>query len=455
MQRLAVIGFFLISTFLLNFGHPISSDEGVVLDAAWNLYNGRDLYKDFATFIAPASFLTTSWLFKILGPNYWTAKFFSILLLALSVFAIYQITQGLTRNRLASLTAAWVWLLTASIAYSVINYNSHSTFLTTVAIYIITRGIKDKQPFLFFLSGILIGLVTATLQHKGIILTVFLFLILASFMTLKKLKVVDLLSFSFGAVQIPLLAVVIFGPKILLDNLFIWPMNYSHIHNTLPYTIVFLILISFIATFIYLKTRAKKINKEALMILFATQIALYLSIYNRLDVWHMAINSFSFLIFATVTIYHLFPPASLAKRLTPYKYPIMAYLFIIPLVIFLSSNLPTFTAYKLFKEKITSYNVSQIYAHPYLPGLYFELKAANPYPYDVLFTNMHPQSAFLENLKVLVSQKPKHILLSYALVEKFNYDATSPLDIYIKNNYQQIDSLGNLIIMARKEDPVQ
>src|SRR3990172_11521878 len=121
--------FFGISAILLNFGHPINSDEGVILNGAWQMFNGKSLYKDFFSFIAPGSYFWIKWSFDILGPSYWSAKLFSLILLLLSVYAVYQIAMSLAQSKSVAVLSAWLWLFIASIGTPMINHNTHSAYL--------------------------------------------------------------------------------------------------------------------------------------------------------------------------------------------------------------------------------------------------------------------------------------------------------------------------------------
>src|SRR3989304_78006 len=100
-----------LSAMLLNFWHlPLSSDEGAILNGAWQMFNGKSLYKDFFSYIAPGSYYWTKWSFDILGPSYWSAKLFSLILLLLSMYAVYLIAMSLAQNRSVAVMSAWLWL---------------------------------------------------------------------------------------------------------------------------------------------------------------------------------------------------------------------------------------------------------------------------------------------------------------------------------------------------------
>src|SRR3990172_832803 len=153
--------FFGISAILLNFGHPINSDEGVILNGAWQMFNNKSLYIDFFSYIAPGSYLWTKWSFDIFGPSYWSARLFSLFLLLLSVYAVYQIAMSLAQSKSVAMLSAWLWLFFASIGYPIINigypiinHNTHSSYLAAVAIYLFIRAVKSNLWTDYFLSGL-------------------------------------------------------------------------------------------------------------------------------------------------------------------------------------------------------------------------------------------------------------------------------------------------------------
>ncbi len=83
----------LLITILFHSKHILDSDEGVILDGAWNLLNGKKLYIDFFEFITPGSFYIVLWAWKIFGASYWVAKFLSILIIFFSAVGLYKISN--------------------------------------------------------------------------------------------------------------------------------------------------------------------------------------------------------------------------------------------------------------------------------------------------------------------------------------------------------------------------
>lgn len=164
--------------FFSAYGYNINSDEGHILNGAWNIYHGRIPYADFFIFPGPFSFYFIYFSFVLLGPLYQSALIFSILLLFLSCIAIYDITSLLWKKNNLSYLAALVWALVASASYPLINHNTFSSFFVIFALLFFLKFFSSRYNSFLFLSGAFSACTLYVLQTKGIavafVLTTFL-----------------------------------------------------------------------------------------------------------------------------------------------------------------------------------------------------------------------------------------------------------------------------------------
>jgi len=110
----------------------------------------------------------------------------------------------------------------------------------------------------------------------------------------------------------------------------------------------------------------------------------------------------------------------------------------------------------LFNRSITNHFVGEIkkicpknqgiYAGPFLPGLYFELRSLNQIPYSILITDQQSEAQFIDAADKLADKRPHCAVLNYAVVEKFAYNRDNPVDDFIEQNYRLAKTIGNVTI---------
>ena len=443
--------FFIVSVFLVQFGHPLSSDEGALLGGSWKIYNGQTLYKDFFSYIPPGSYYFVKYSFDLFGPSYYSAKIFSVILLLLSTFATYKIALSLTRLELFSKIIAWVWLVFASVSYPIVNYNALSTFLAILSIYFFIRAIKSNFFINYLLAGISLGAVTIFLQHKGIVLTS-LFILLAAFYTwiFKKVKLVNLTILLLSTALLPLLVISYWNPLTIYQYLIVWPITHPVPFNPVSYPFLAILVIYFCIISFWIYQKDKAVDRQVLVIIFISQMALLISMFPRRTSWYLVINSFGFLMLTGYLVYYLLTKIDLKNSIGKTLVIFNTTISIGAILIYLfSSNLESLTNYEYFKTKIRNHHIEKLYAYPFIPGIYFELGLHDPYPYGVLVTTQHPTSAFQENLSVLLKERPNHVLVNYEIAKKYQYNQDNPLDTYIHQNYKEVDRFGSLLIMEK------
>ena len=195
---IAIFIFFTVCLFFFSIGNYYNSDEGVILNGAWRMYNGDQLYTDFFSFIAPGSYWWTELSFLLFGPSYFSARIFSVLLLALSVIAIYRITVLAGGSKFAAMFGALMWFFGNILNAVIINHNNHSSYVATIALLFAVLAVSSKKQAYFFIAGLLVGITAAFLQTKGLALAFGLSLLILGYAFAARIPIMSFLIFLGG-----------------------------------------------------------------------------------------------------------------------------------------------------------------------------------------------------------------------------------------------------------------
>ena len=421
----------LLITIIFHSNHPLNSDEGIVLEGAWNLINHKELYIDFFEFVAPGSFYLIFFVWKIFGISYFAAKLISVMLLFLAAIGIYQISQQIKKGWINHL-APTIFIL-SSFYWPIINANVFNVFFIIWAIYFLLLGLERKQVAKFIIAGLLTSMAIIFLQSKGIIflLAVILFIVL---LAIKQKKAIWLKSglYYFLASLLPLVLLLIKWPlPLLYDNLVAFPLNHYMGINQLP----FYILGFFGALLIILLIKYWKNANAKIWLLLWLQFILLLTTIPRPDFYHISLVVFP--------IYILLILASQTNKLSSYirivLLSVMVFVIILPSLIYLTPPFSSIKYHAVWPEiEKNCQDSPYLYSGPFMPGLYFETRKINPGPFYALFTDFNAEEDFIVTKQALEKHQPTCAILNYGIVAKFQYNQDNPLDNYIQNNYQLI-----------------
>lgn len=428
--------FLILVLLLFHANHPFNSDEGIILEGAWNLINGRKLYIDFFEFVAPGSFYLIFWAWKIFGVSYFVAKSLAIIIFFLSLIGIYKISQENLKDKL-NLLPPLLFLL-SSLYWPLINHNTFNIFFIVWATYFFLKGLLPNSGNNFIISGLFCGLAILFLQQRGIVLLFsFVSFLLVLFLKEKKSSWLKLNLYFILSSLLPLLVFLNWPLKILWENLIVFPsVNYMEV-GKVPFSllIIFLVVLCLMGG-LFKGERSKKI-----WLLFYLQFLLLLSTIPRADLYHLSLILFPLYSILPLSFKKIMPLSPRGKRCY-YLIILLVVLIIISrarLIIYIN---PFFCSPK--DNKVISYikdncqNSKYLYAGPFIPGIYFETRRLNPSPYSFLITNHHTKEQFLEAKEAIKRHRPSCAVLNYGWATKFNYDKNNPLDNYILDNYKLI-----------------
>ncbi|MDD5625644.1 MAG: glycosyltransferase family 39 protein [Patescibacteria group bacterium] len=444
-NKSAANGWWLFLFLILLFFHCArlpDSDEGIVLNGAWNLINHRQLYIDFFEFISPGSFYLIFWFWKIFGIHYFVAKFLAVIIVFLSSIGIYKITQTVSKNKVNRFFPL-IFIIT-SIYWPIINHNTFNILFIIWAVYFFIKGLSDYSKNNLIISGLLTGLSILFLQQKGIVLL----LALSSFLVISLIKekkyLLLKLNFYFLAFSfLPLLFLLKWPLKTLYENLIVFPIfNYTETAKMPFYLFTIFLIVLLLMIWLFKKEKSKKI-----WLLLYVQFFLLLSTLPRPDFYHISLILFPLYVLIPISL-EKSKPIDLSKKII--------YLIILSAILAIIYPSTIFICFRdLFgsirNNKLISYvknNCSgpYLYAGPFIPEVYFETEKINATPYSFLITRLHTPEQFLEAKKSLEKYQPTCAVLDYKMVAKFNYDKNNPVDNYILNNYEPTFQEGDTYV---------
>jgi len=429
--------------------HDFNSDEGVILEGAWNLINNKELYIDFFEFVTPGSFYLIFWAWKIFGVHYFIAKLLAILFIFFSAVGLHKISELITKDKLSYFVP--VIFIASSFHWPIINHNIFSLFFIIWSVYFFIKGLKKYSTKNFVVSGLLSGASILFLQHKGIIILFALSLFLIILWLKEKKQLLLKLNICYVLFSLLLLIPLFikWPAQTLYKNLIIFPSsNYIEVNKVPLYLFFF-----FCAFLFFVVWHLRKEKNISVWLLVFVQFFLLLSALQRPDLQHITLILFP--------VYCLLPLVYKRIKILNKKLRYLNYLMIgivFSLIIYTSFiHIICFTPMYSIKNSEIILFINKncpgpyMYAGPYQPELYFETKKLNPAPYFALITGHQTEEQFIEARNCLKKYQPSCAVLNYKMVEKFHHNKNNPVDNYIKDNYQLIFQVKNKLIYKRKQ----
>jgi hypothetical protein len=452
-------------TLLLARSLVVQSDEGYTLNAAWQVWNGMKMYDDFRQFVGPGCGYLIYLLWTLIGsPSYLAARLLSLVFSFSSTTAVVLVLRraGVRGINLAFSVIAWV---TASSLCMLLNHNSFSSFAATWFLLSFLRIARrpaegadhQRQRLDHALVGVSAGIVFLFLQTKGL----FLALGAVAFAFSVGFKRRDYrpglaLAGGFIAVIAPLF--LIWSPALLIRQWFVIPLTGNYLgHTGASGAIAF----TSVALTCGMGWMAIRWGDPVLKALAVTQAALVACMAHNMEYRHLAINSFPAIIFVSLVIHRRVNREGGEEKLSSE----MTMGIVVAMVVATMLATP---AGKIFSASSTFYvdllgrrsrlalfsnrrlaEAHAIYAGPFLPGLYFELKKKNPFfVSETIVCNGECQERLIAELAVA---RPELVLLQYEMVRHLSYDQNNPVDVYLRQRYLRCrgDYADDVIVRAR------
>ena len=411
---------------------------------AWQIWHGKRLYHDFYEFIPPgtAEFILLSW--KIWGSaSYAAAKLFFAVIWLFSFLGLFLTLREFQKATLKNILILFIFWLAVFYFYPLINHNSLSSLLAVWPLYFCLRFEKNGDNRWLLALGASVAFVCWILDTKGLALFVGFGVITC---WTKNLKLKSVTSYLAGFIGMILALFWGYKPSTLYHFLFVYPREINYMGNTFfSYSslIAALIIIS-VMFYTYIHQRNKWVFVLAIL-----QLTLFLSILNNLTLGHLLINSFPFIIFVLMI--------SLPTFLLQAQNTLIFLLIIFSLSCITDQLIMNTIGPNIFnldfknKSTLAIPGIStsdKIFAGPFLPGFWFELRKDNPYKYSMV--HVCSKECEDQTLKTLKATSPDIIFLNYQMVKKYHYKK-SAADLYIQNNYHKCKNYYSIEIYRKGE----
>jgi len=442
--------------------NALDSDEGVILNGAWNLLHGRALYTDFFEFLPPGSFYAVLAAWKVFGSSYWVAKALGLAALALAAFGIDRIARLLVAQRGLgvaphALTAAPLLFCLFSGYLPTINHNTFHLPVAVWSAFFAIRGIQAASWRGCALAGLLCGGSAWFLQHRAALMAVATLAVLllhacrrpgANWRWCCAAYVLGVAA-PVGAMA------VLWAPPVLFDHLIVFPATRYLEVNRVDRT-----LIACAATFAlgaaWLLRRT--LDAPAAMLL-ALLGALLLTALQRPDLGHVTSALWPLLcllprlaaVAATTWLARL-GRTWIAMGMAALPLPLVAMVFANPTLYFSdwSRRHPALQYVRQHCEQ-----AGALYAGPFAPGLYYETGMLNPTRYSVLLPKFNTDAQFRDALRDLQLRRPRCAITNHRLADKFGSTRDTVVDAYLAANYDVVfEARNRQVWMARAPRPI-
>lgn len=438
----------------LTLAHRLNADEGQILTGAWNLYNGREIYRDFFEFIGPASFEWVHLFFQLFGARYFSALVASWVLLVAGLWAFVACLRRLTDSRVVHLIASMCWLFVVTTP-PFINHNAYSSHLAVLFAYVLLRFLEQRSVPRAAAAGILAAGTFFVLQPKGVVLLLVGFaIVLWSLHTSDRPSTRGgiLAGAYLGGAAVPLLGgAALWGSGPVASLLTVAAGNVEMNHRTMTYLPLAgsLGLLALVAWGSWLAGRLdRRVGFLAIL-----QLALWVSTAHLPDPYHLAINAFPLLL-----IVGRVGPGVLGRWSRRSQIAITA-----GMVALAGVAASQIVARNIAETRIAHYWIAEMerrldgrefFAFTFLPSFYLELGVENPYYNSVLFEQGHPAEHFRRNVQVLREHRPPFVIADYSTVERFGHTGDNAVDEFLRTNYTQVEtwphSFGVIEIWQRR-----
>lgn len=440
---------------VLHARNVLDSDEGVVLNGAWNLFNGRALYTDFFEFLPPGSFYLVLAVWEMFGTSYWVAKGLGLAALAAAAIGVDRIARLLLRERRChepvALAAVPLLLCLFSGYLPAIN---HNTFHLPVAIwstFFAVRGIQRVSWRDCAAAGFLCGVGFWFLHHRSAAIgggTLIVLLLLAWRRpdgNWRKCSVACAV-----AMLAPVMAMTAFWPaSVLFEQLVVFPITrYVAVNRTDPTPIIAAASLAIGAAWLL-----RRHAPDAVRLLLVLLGTLLLTALQRPDLSHVAAGMWPLL--CLLPLVAETPATTIAARI--WRAWIAAGLAALPLPLVATaaanpglylSDWSGHPALQYVRKHCP--RAGGLYAGPFAPGLYYETGTLNPTRYSVLLPRFTTDAQFREALQDLTRRRPGCAITNYQMVAKFGHSTDNAVDAHLAAAYDVVfEARGRTVWMAR------
>lgn len=219
---------------------PVHGDEGIILDGAVRVLEGKIPYRDFWHITLPGTIWIYALIFKIFGTKFIVARVTAMMFVTGQCFLIYFIARNMVKNLIMPFLSSFIFFLYMSEPQIFCAPHACAIFFSLLAFTII---LTEKHIVSKTFSGIFIALSAMCQQNIGFCSLLGIFIVLLIHKIHEKYKVKDLLKdyilISAGILLlfIPLFLFLYFEGALsnALYTFFVWPFKNYIVFNKYPY----------------------------------------------------------------------------------------------------------------------------------------------------------------------------------------------------------------------------
>lgn len=443
---------------VLHARNALDSDEGVILNGAWNLLHGRALYTDFFEFLAPGSFYLVLAAWKVFGSSFWVAKGLALAAIAVATAGIDRIVRELPAKHASAagpaLAIAPVLLFCFFTGYlPTINHNTLHLPFAVWGAFLAIRGARRMSWRHCAAAGFLCGIGAWFLQHRSALIAAatLCVLLLLAWRRRGPGWAKCCAAYAVGAVGPVAVMTAFWDAGLLFEHLIAFPAaRYLEVNRIDPTLIACAASLALGAAWLL----RSELDASACLLL-ALLGALLLTALQRPDLSHVTSALWPLLC--------LLPRVASTPARTPsarlWRTWVAAGLAAlpVPLLLTMAAN-PALYLNDWTRHPALQYvrdhcpTAASLYAGPFAPGLYFETGKLNPTRYSVLLPNFNSDAQFRDALRDLQQSRPACAITNYPMVTKFSHTRDNPVDAYLAANYEVVfEARHRQVWMARTE----
>lgn len=140
-------------------------DEGIWLHAANRMNDGQILYRDFFEFHPPLGFLIVSGWTALFGPSLPAARFFMLLIVAMTAWLAYACCRIISNRPGLSAWLALTWVAASQGEWTAVNHHWLTSFFSLLTLWAIMS--TERKPGRLALAGLAASAATLVTTHRG------------------------------------------------------------------------------------------------------------------------------------------------------------------------------------------------------------------------------------------------------------------------------------------------
>lgn len=438
--------------------HPIDSDEGVVLNGAWNLLLDRSPFIAAFEYIAPGSFYAVYAAWTLGAPTYFVARALAIAAAAIACLGLIA-TARILDPKASGHVSALVFFAAINVG-PVVNHNALFLLPATWAVFFAVRATVHQRSLDFVACGLLCGVASVVLQHKGILLAS------AIGVALMWTGGAGNDSFSHRVRQVGLFCLAGLVPVCwllrwplgeLLEQLVLFPMRrYTQVQQVGYTGLVIGVVIT--AWVFWQVCRLRTMASSACLTLVLVQAVSLAGALQRPDPLHLTVALFPLVSVLPVFARNVFAAGGTGDRRPRWNFVLgAAAAILVSAAVAGAFVMTTVTAHGLSQSRLALLAAIRahcgadglLYAGPFLPGLYFESGRENVTRYAILIERFNTEAQFAEARASLQRQPPACAVVNYEMVRRFGHTGENVVDAYLREHYRTVVQVGASQLMTR------